>query len=167
LRNIIYLPRFAGFSPPHGLLAETGLAPGPHASLPAGFDAGTQPVTKNFAFLITAAALMGATPALAQTVCVEPEPPVLVDGKTISHDALVGIVAQVKEFRDKSDVYQQCIANDLEAKKAAAAKAGTPFDEQIHQVAMAKVAANQELKDMLVADTNAQIVLYQKKAAAK
>jgi len=121
---------------------------------------------KKLAFLI-AATLLGAAPALAQTVCVEPAPPAMVDGSTASREALVAAVAQVKNFRDKSDVYQQCIADDLDAKKAAAAKAGTPFDEQIHQVAMAKVAANQQLKDKLVADINTQVGLYKQKTAAK
>jgi len=114
---------------------------------------------KNIAFL-AAAVLLGATPALAQTVCVEPTPPVMVDGKTANHDQVLALSKQTTDFVAKSDAYQSCIAADLDAKKAAAAKAGTPFDEQIHQVAMAKVAANQQLKDKLVADTNAQIAFY-------
>ncbi len=117
--------------------------------------------------ILAAAALMGATPALAQTVCVEPTPPAMVDGKTASHDQVAALSKQTNDFVAKSDIYQSCIADDLEAKKAAAAKAGTPFDEQVHQVAMAKVAANQQLKDKLVNDTNAQINLYRQKTAAK
>lgn len=122
---------------------------------------------KNFAFL-AAAMLLGAMPALAQTVCVEPAAPSLtVDGKTASADQMRTAMNQTRDFVAKSDVYQNCIAADLDAKKDAATKAGTPFDEQVHQVAMAKVAANQTLKDKLVADTNAQIVLYKQKTAAK
>ena len=91
---------------------------------------------------IVLAVLLGATPALAQNaVCVEPTLPAIVDGKTAGHDQMLAAINQTKDFVAKSDVYQQCIADDLEAKKAAAAKAGTPFDEQVHTVAMAKVAA--------------------------
>jgi hypothetical protein len=125
-------------------------------------------MTKKFAFLAAAVALMAATPAMAQTVCVEPAPVSLtVDGNTASADQIRAAMNQTRDFVAKSDVYQNCIAADLDAKKDAAAKAGTPFDEQVHQVAMAKVAANQQLKDKLVADTNAQIVLYKQKTAAK
>lgn len=123
-------------------------------------------MTKKLAFLV-AAALMAAMPALAQTVCVEPAPPAMVDGNTVSHDALVAVIAQAKDFMAKSDTYQDCIKADMEAKKDAAAKAGTPFDDQIHQVAMAKVAANQQIKDKLAADINEQAGIYKKRIAAK
>ena len=116
-------------------------------------------MSKKTAFIM-AALLLGATPALAQNVCVEPATPAKVDGNTVNHDQMLAAINMTKDFVAKSDAYQQCIANDLEAKKQAAAKAGTPFDEQIHQVAMAKVAANQQAKDTVVADTNAQVVLY-------
>jgi hypothetical protein len=117
---------------------------------------------------IVVAVLMGATPALAQNaVCVEPTMPVAIDGKTASHDKMLAAISQTKDFVAKSDVYQQCIADDLEAKKQAAAKAGTPFDEQVHTVAMAKVAANQQAKDKLVADTNTQVGFYKQQTASK
>jgi hypothetical protein len=116
-------------------------------------------MSKKTAFII-AALLLGATPALAQNVCVEPAVPASVDGRTVNHDQMLAAVNMTKEFVAKSDAYQQCIADDLEAKKQAATKAGTPFDEQVHQVAMAKVAANQQAKDKVVADTNAQVALY-------
>ena len=114
---------------------------------------------------IVIAALMGATPALAQNaVCVEPVVPASVDGKTVKREQLLTAISQTKDFVAKSDVYQQCVADDLEAKKKAA---GTAFDEQVHTVAMAKVAANQQAKDKLVADTNAQIALFKQQTAAK
>jgi hypothetical protein len=120
---------------------------------------------KNTAFIM-AALLLGATPALAQNVCVEPAAPASVDGKTVNHDGMLAAINMTKDFVSKSDAYQQCIADDLEAKKQAATKAGTPFDEQIHQVAMAKVAANQQAKDKVVADTNAQVAFYKAHVAA-
>ena len=112
--------------------------------------------------------MLGAAPAMAQNaVCIEPAMPTAVDGKTANHDQMLAAISQTKDFIAKSDVYQQCIADDLEAKKAAAAKAGTPFDEQVHTVAMAKVAANQQAKDKLVADTNAAVGLYKQQTASK
>jgi hypothetical protein len=124
-------------------------------------------MSKNIACIVLAV-LMGATPALAQNaVCVEPTVPAAVDGKTANHDQMLASINQTKDFVAKSDVYQQCIADDLEAKKAAATKAGTPFDEQVHTVAMAKVAANQQVKDKLVADTNTQVGFYKQQTAAK
>ncbi len=124
-------------------------------------------MSKKLAFLAVLA-LSAATPAFAQTaVCVEPTPPAMVDGRTATREQLLAVISQTKDFVAKSDAYQSCIADDLEAKKAAAAKAGTSFDEQLHQVAMAKVAANQQLKDKLVADTNTQIGFYKQKTASK
>ncbi len=123
-------------------------------------------MSKKITFIVTAA-LLGATPALAQNaVCVEPALPGMVDGNTVTHDQMVASIAATKDFVAKSDVYQSCIADDLEAKKAAATKAGTPFDNQVQEVAMAKVAANQQAKDKLVADTNAQIGVYKQRTAA-
>ena len=117
---------------------------------------------------IVMAVLLGAAPALAQNaICVEPTAPAAVDGKTANHDQMLAAISQTKDFVAKSDVYQQCIADDLEAKKQAAAKAGAPFDEQVHTVAMAKVAANQQAKDKLVADTNTQVSFYKQQTASK
>jgi hypothetical protein len=90
----------------------------------------------------------------------------MVDGYTVTHDQLVAAINQAKDYMAKSDVYQQCIVDDLEAKKQAAAKAGTPFDEQLQQVALAKAAANQQSKDKLAADLNAQSSIYKQRAAA-
>lgn len=42
-------------------------------------------MSKKSAFIM-AALLLGATPALAQNVCVEPAMPASVDGKTVNHD---------------------------------------------------------------------------------
>jgi hypothetical protein len=123
-------------------------------------------MSKKIAGLMMALA-MGVSPALAQNaVCVEPVVPAGVDGTTATREQIVASIAAAKDFMAKSDVYQQCLADDLEAKKAAAAKANTPFDEQLHQVAMAKVAANQQAKDKLAADTNAQAGIYKQRVAA-
>ena len=112
--------------------------------------------------MIAAACLLAAvTPALAQTVCTEPAPPTVVDGSTASREQMMAGVALVRDFITKSDVYQTCIATDLDAKKKAAGT--TPLDPGVQQVALAKVAANQAAKDKLAADVNAQVKIYQAK----
>ena len=116
--------------------------------------------------LIVACLLAGATPALAQNAtCTEPNPPTMVDGNTVAQAQLVATIAQVKDFIAKSDVYQQCVADDLEAKKKAAASASAPMDPGLQQVALAKVAANQAAKDKLAKDINDQIAAFKKKNA--
>ena len=111
--------------------------------------------------LIAACLMAGATPALAQeAVCTEPAPPAMVDGATANSQQLLAVRTQVVDFIAKSDVYQDCIAKDLEAKKKAAGT--TPLDPGVQQVALAKVAANQAAKDKAAADLNAQIAAYRK-----
>ena len=111
--------------------------------------------------LIAAFLLAGATPALAQeAVCTEPAPPTMVDGATATQQQLLAVRTQVLDFISKSDVYQTCIASDLDAKKKAAG--ATPLDPGVQQVALAKVAANQAAKDKAAADLNTQIAAYRK-----
>ena len=116
--------------------------------------------------VIAACLLAGATPAFAQNAtCNEPVAPAMVDGATVAQPQLVAAIAQVKDFIAKSDIYQSCIAEDLEAKKKAATAASTPFDNQLQQVALAKVAANQAAKDKTAKDINTQIAAFKAKAA--
>jgi hypothetical protein len=125
-------------------------------------------MSKKIGFVAAAALALGMAPALAQNaVCTEPALPAMVDGNTVTREDLVATIAKVKDFIAKSDVYQKCISDDVEAKKAAAEKAQTAFDPGLQQVALAKVAANQQAKDKLAADINAQSELYKKRVAAK
>jgi hypothetical protein len=117
--------------------------------------------------IIAVCLIAGASPALAQNAtCVEPIVPTVVDGATAAQPQLVAAIAQVKDFIAKSDIYQTCVAEDLEAKKKAAAAASQPFDAQLQQVALAKVAANQAAKDKAAKDINTQIAAFKAKAAA-
>ena len=111
--------------------------------------------------LIAACLLAGATPVLAQgVVCTEPAPPGTINGATATAQQIAAFRTQVIAFRDQSDVYQTCIATDLDAKTKAATPAA-PLDPGVRQVALAKVAANQAAKDKAIADLNAQIKVYQ------
>jgi hypothetical protein len=117
--------------------------------------------------IIAACLIAAASPAFAQNAtCVEPAAPSVVDGSTAAQPQLVAAIAQVKDFIAKSDIYQTCVAEDLEAKKKAAAAANQPFDAQLQQVALAKVAANQAAKDKAAKDINTQIAAFKAKAAA-
>jgi hypothetical protein len=60
-----------------------------------------------------------------------------------------------------SDNYQQCVVNDLAAQKAAATK-DKPFDPAIEQGAMAKVDANQTMKQKVGNDANSALTAFKK-----
>ena len=108
--------------------------------------------------------IAGASPAFAQSAtCVEPVVPAMVDGTTVAQPELVAAIAQVKEVISKSDIYQTCIASDLDAKKKAATAANTPFENQLQQIALAKVAANQAAKDKAANDINTNIAAFKNK----
>ena len=108
--------------------------------------------------------IAGASPAFAQSAtCVEPVVPAMVDGTTVAQPELVAAIAQVKEFISKSDIYQTCIASDLDAKKKAATAANTPFENQLQQIALAKVAATQAAKDKAANDINTNIAAFKNK----
>jgi DNA-binding transcriptional regulator YdaS (Cro superfamily) len=115
--------------------------------------------------IFAACLVAGATPAFAQNAtCIEPAPPTVVNGATAAQPELVAAIAQVKDFIAKSDIYQACIASDLEAKKKASEASGATFDNQLQQVALAKVAANQTVKDKVARDINVQITAFKAKA---
>ena len=115
---------------------------------------------------IIAACLLAATPALAQNAtCIEPAPPKIANGATAAQAELAASIAEVRGFIAQSDVYQTCIAADLEAKKQAASSSNTPFDAQLQQVALAKVAANQAAKDQAAKDINSQIGVFKQRQA--
>lgn len=118
-------------------------------------------------FAVLAGAVPSVTAAQAQNaVCVEPAMPMSVpDGNTATREQIVAAAASARDFVAKSDVYQQCIADDLAAKKAAAEKAGTPFDSQLQELAQAKAAVNQQAKDKYVLDVNTQINVYKQKTS--
>ncbi len=116
--------------------------------------------------IIVAAALLAPAPVLAQNAtCTEPAPPKIASGSTAAQADLAASITQVRTFIAQSDVYQTCIAADLEAKKQAASSASTPFDGQLQQVALAKVAANQAAKDQAAKDMNTQIAAYKQRQA--
>ncbi len=118
---------------------------------------------------IIAASLLAATPALApawaqNATCIEPAPPKIASGSTAAQADVAASITQVRAFIAQSDVYQTCIAADLEAKKQAATPA-VPFDSQLQQVALAKVAANQAAKDQAAKDMNTQIAAFKQRQA--
>jgi len=114
---------------------------------------------------IIAATLLAATPAMAQNAtCVEPAPVKIVNGSAASPQQMRAARDEVASFISQSDIYQTCIAEDLDAKRKAATASSTPFDTQLEQVARAKIAFNQQAKDQAARDFNAQITAYQKRS---
>lgn len=79
--------------------------------------------------MLTAALLIGtAAPALAQSACTAPTQPAAVDGATATKDQMVAYHTAVTDYISKSDVYQKCLQDDMDAQTAAAKKANTSFD---------------------------------------
>lgn len=112
---------------------------------------------------IIAAALLATTPALAQNAtCIEPAPVAAIKGETATAQELRAARDQVAAFMAQSEIYQTCIASDLDAKRKAAGPA-MPFDPQLQQVALAKIAANQAAKDQIAKDFNSQIATYKQR----
>ena len=114
---------------------------------------------------IIAAGLLAVTPAWAQNAtCIEPAPVKIVDGNTATQVQMREARDQVAAFISQSDIYQTCIANDLEAKRKAASATNAPFDTELEQVARAKIAFNQQAKDQAAQAFNSQIAAYQKRS---
>jgi hypothetical protein len=116
--------------------------------------------------LILALLAAGIAPAAAQSTCVEPVAPAAVDGNSVTQPQLVAAIASVKDFQAKSDTYQQCLSDNLDAQKAAAIKNNTTFDPTLQQVMLAKIAANQQAKEQVVKDINTAVVAFKQKGAA-
>jgi hypothetical protein len=114
--------------------------------------------------LILALLVSGIARAAAQSTCVEPVAPAAVDGNTVTQPQLVAAIASVKDFQSKSDVYQQCLSDNVDAQKAASIKNNTTFDPSLQQIMLAKVAASQQAKEQVVKDINAAVVAFKQKA---
>jgi len=115
---------------------------------------------------IIAAALLAATPAAAQNAtCIEPAPVTAIKGEAATAQELRAARDQVAAFMSQSEIYQTCIASDLDAKRKAAAATNTAFDPQLQQVAHAKIAANQLAKDLAAKNFNTQFAAFKQRQA--
>lgn len=106
-----------------------------------------------FVFLIPTL-LLCATPALAQSNCVEPQRPMAVRGNQASPDRMRAAMAEARRFIAQSSVYQECLLREVEAAKAQAAAAGQPFEPMIETSARYKVEASKKAQERVGAAAN-------------
>jgi hypothetical protein len=110
--------------------------------------------------------LATAAPAFAGQCGDAPIPPDMssVNGATATLAQMKDAIKDFKTFMAASDQYQACLVADLNAKKAAAAKAKDPkpVDPAIVTATNQEIAANQAEKVKLGKELNTQIVAYQK-----
>ena len=93
---------------------------------------------------LAAPALM---PALAQSMCMEPQAPKMPDGKTAARADIIAAAGAAKEFVTKSDAYQACLNAEYETTvKAAVAAAKAKDKDKSKQVDAAKLNAEREAK---------------------
>lgn len=97
--------------------------------------------------------------------CVDPIPPVAVNGATATEQQMRDARDDVTNFIKSSDDYQSCLFADLEQQKEKAAKEkdAKPLDPAIEQAVNAKVAANQRLKEKVGAEFNAAVLAFKSK----
>jgi hypothetical protein len=115
-------------------------------------------------FVLAAAfALCSAVPALADSVCQEPIPPAAIDGNTATLEQVKAAQLDTKTFIKQSDDYQECILKEVADAKDAAKKDKKVFDTTIEDAVMAKVKANQALKERVGAEFNAAATAYNAK----
>lgn len=82
-----------------------------------------------------------------QDMCTEPEPPVPVDGTTVTADQLRAAMTHVRDFIAQSDVYQSCLLGEVEAAKTQASANSLPFEPMIETSAKLKIANSQKAKE--------------------
>ena len=97
--------------------------------------------------LLIAALLLGVTPALGQSLCVEPATPMPLDGAAATADQMRTAMAEARNFIAQSGLYQQCLAREVDAAKAQASSSGQPFEPVIESGARAKIEASRKAQE--------------------
>ena len=110
--------------------------------------------------LLIAVLLLGATPVFAQSLCVEPPIPALVEGAGLTADQMRAAMADARNFIAQSGVYQECLMKEVEAAKTQAATASQPFDPSIEASARAKADASQKAQEKVSAAANGAMAAY-------
>ena len=111
--------------------------------------------------LIAVMVAAGALPAMAQTVCTAPTTPAAVDAAKASVDQVRGALTAAQGFMTASDSYQDCLAKDLTAQKAAATK-DKPLDPGVEKDISAKADANQTAKQQVATAANNLVTDFKK-----
>jgi hypothetical protein len=113
-----------------------------------------------FVLLLVASPALLSSPALAQSVCMEPVPPPPVDGNVTTADQLRAANADARAFISESGVYQACLSSEVEAAKTRAAAEGTPLDPALEADAKARIAASQRAQEKVGLAINSAMTNY-------
>jgi hypothetical protein len=109
--------------------------------------------------------LSAAPAARAEDACVAPPMPAAVDGAAVSEDQMRAAAGAARAFIAQSDMYQDCLASQLDAARTEANADGKPLDPGLESAIKAKVAASQKAKEQVGASINAAIGLYKQTRA--
>ena len=110
--------------------------------------------------LLITALLLGASPAMGQSLCVEPNMPMPLDGAAATADQMRAAMADARSFIAESGVYQECLTKEVEDAKGQAATAGQPFDGSVEAAARAKMDASRKAQERVGATLNNAMVAY-------
>jgi hypothetical protein len=112
--------------------------------------------------LLCMTAVLPARVAHAQDACAEPPMPPPVDGAAVSEDQMRAAAAAARGFIAQSDLFQSCLASQLDAAKIQANADGKSLDPGMESDIRIRVAANQKAKEKVGADINSAIGAYKK-----
>ena len=110
--------------------------------------------------LFLAILIGGASPALAQSNCLEPVMPAQVDGSVATADQLRAAMAEARSFIAQWSVYQDCLLQEVDAAKTQAAATGQPFEPAIETSARSKIASSQKAQDKVGNAINGSVSAY-------
>jgi len=110
--------------------------------------------------VVIAALLLGASPALGQSLCVEPTMPMPLDGAAATADQMRTAMGDARNFIAESGVYQECLVKEVEDAKSRAVAAGQPFDAAIEAAARARVDVSKKAQERVGATLNNAMVAY-------
>jgi hypothetical protein len=110
--------------------------------------------------IFLAAALTIVLPAAvqAQSVCVAPTAPDPINGAIASQEEVLAAMRDAKEFIAQSELYQTCLAQEMEDARAHAAAENRPVDLQIARL----IGQSQKLKEKVGAEANSAVDAYKK-----
>jgi hypothetical protein len=110
----------------------------------------------------TTALLCAGVPALAQPVCTEPHAPPPVNGAHLNEAQLRVAVMAAKGYLAQSDLYQSCLAGELDAAKTQAGTEGKVLDKALERATRTRVASNQKRKEKVGLEINNAIFVFKK-----
>jgi len=113
-------------------------------------------------FLAAAFVLALPAPVGAQSVCVAPTAPAPINGATASQEEVLAAVRDAKAFIAQAELYQTCLAQEVEDARARAAAENRPFDQQIARVFGSMTDQSQKLKEKVGAEANGAVDAYKR-----